>query len=288
MRHRAFSRRALRRFMPGEDVEAALTASAAFAERGITTVLTQLGEDLRDPDEARAVTAHYLEVLAAIHERQLPTHLSVKPTQFGLDIDRVLCRDQLARLADAAAARNNTLWVDMEATPQLVSTLELFHDLRPDHPNLALCVQSYLRRCATDVDALLESGAQIRLVKGAYAEPADLAFERKADVDASYLTIAKRLVDDAAAGGPKHGIATHDLGMIAQIEAHATSVGAATDVVEYQMLYGIRREAQDRLRRDGAAVRVLISYGGAWFKWYMRRLAERPANLWFVARSVFS
>jgi proline dehydrogenase len=286
MRQRSFSKRALRRFMPGEDVESALSAARDLATRGISTVLTQLGEDIRDRAEAAAVTDHYLHLLEVIADRGLPSHLSVKPTQFGLSLDVSFCADQLARLAESAARHGNTLWVDMEAVPQLEPTLSLYARLRPAYPNLALCIQSYLRRCGTDLRDLLALGAQIRLVKGAYAEPPAVAYPDKGDVDRAYLDLAKQLVDDAAARGIRHGIATHDLSMIDAVQRYAASIAADKKPVEYQMLYGIRREAQERLVAEGCAVRVLVSYGSAWFKWYMRRLAERPANLWFVARSM--
>jgi proline dehydrogenase len=287
MRRRAFARQAVRRFMPGEDLAAALAASADLARRGMAgTVLTQLGENLSQPSDAEAVRRHYLDVLDDIAARALPSQISVKLTQLGLDFDRDGCAAALESLAARAAPAR--IWVDMEDSQYTDVTLEVFRRVRSRHANVGLCLQAYLRRTPADLEALLPLAPAIRVVKGAYAEPPERAFPRKRDTDAAYLTIASRLIEHAAAaGGPAPVLGTHDGRLIAELQRRAAAAGLARAASEVHMLYGIRVAEQERLTGAGYAVRVLISYGTAWFRWYMRRLAERPANVWFVLRSAF-
>jgi proline dehydrogenase len=286
-RRRAFARRAVRRFMPGEDLEAALAAATALAGRGIGTVLTQLGENLAGAGEAEAVRDHYLGVLTLLAERELPALISVKPTQLGLDFDGGACLTHLDTLVAQAARRGDRVWVDMEDSTYVDATLDLFRALRGRHENVGICLQAYLRRTAADLEALLPLKPAIRLVKGAYAEPPDRAFPAKRDTDASYLALGATLIEHAARhGGAPPVLGTHDVGLIRSLQHTAAAAGLDRRACEVHMLYGIRTAEQERLRREGYAVRVLISYGTAWFRWYMRRLAERPANVWFVLRSL--
>jgi proline dehydrogenase len=287
MRRRAFARRAVRRFMPGEDLAAALSASADLARRGMTgTVLTQLGENLTHRSEADAVRAHYLDVLDQVAARGLPAQISVKLTQLGLDFDVDGCAAAVGALA--ARAVPSLVWIDMEDSHYTDITLDVFRRVRARHANIGVCLQAYLRRTPVDLDALLPLSPAIRLVKGAYAEPADVAFPRKRDTDAAYLTLGSRLIEHAArAGTPAPVLGTHDVGLVERLLARAGAAGLGRGSCEVHMLYGIRTQQQERLARTGVPVRVLISYGSAWFRWYMRRLAERPANVWFVLRSVF-
>jgi proline dehydrogenase len=284
---RKFALRAVRRFLPGEDIQAALTAAERLGESGVPTLITLLGEAITNPAEARQVAQQYSDALDAIERGRLSTQLSVKLTQLGLDISRELCEEQLAGISERAAALGNFVWIDMEGSAYLDATLDLFRSVRPAHPNVGICLQAYLYRTADDLESLLPLAPSVRLVKGAYNEPPQIAFPRKADVDANYFALAKRLLaDDARAEGVTPAFGTHDLHLVARIREFAAEAGIAKSDYEIQMLYGIRREEQLQLAADGAVMRTLISYGKAWFPWYMRRLAERPANLWFVARSL--
>lgn len=286
-RKRRFAKRAVQRFMPGEDTEDALIAAEACKAKGMATIITKLGENLTDIREADEVTRHYLDVLDGIAQRKLNTQISIKLTQLGLDLDREAALKSLERLARRAGELGNFVWIDMEDSSYVDVTLDLFRRARATHANLGLCLQSYLYRTPADLEALLPLQPAIRLVKGAYNEPASVAYPKKADVDAAYLSLAMRLLkDDTRRGAPPLGFGTHDNRVIGLIRQHAEAIGRSKDAFEVQMLYGIRREEQERLTRAGASVRVLISYGPAWFPWYMRRLAERPANVWFVVRTM--
>ncbi len=286
LRRRAFVARAVRRFMPGEELSAALDAAGQLAGAGLSTVLTQLGENLTSRADAEAVRDHYLGVLRELRRRSLPTHISVKLTQLGLDVDRGGCERALDALAAAAAETGSFLWIDMEDSHYTDETLELFRGVRAHHAGVGLCLQAYLRRTAADLDALLPLAPAIRLVKGAYAEPADIAFPRKADVDASYLALGERLLEHAARGAARPVFGTHDTRLIARLRERAAALAVAPGRCEFHLLYGIRDAEQRRLAAQGETVRVLISYGTAWFAWYMRRLAERPANVWFVLKNI--
>lgn len=285
-RKRAFARRAVRRFMPGEDLTAALDGSAELAKVGVGTVLTQLGEQVRSGSEAQTVRDHYMQVFDQLRDRFLPTHVSVKLTHLGLDVGREACTRHVLALAAKAQEEGSFLWIDMEESRYVDATLEIYRRARAERTNVGVCLQAYLRRTPQDLTALLPLSPAIRLVKGAYNEPADVALPKKKDVDAQYYTLALRLLDAAATGHGMPVFGTHDLSLIARIREQASSRGAAGRY-EVHMLYGVRAEAQRALAAQGEKVRVLISYGSRWFAWYMRRLAERPANVWFVVRSLF-
>jgi proline dehydrogenase len=280
-----FVRRAVTRFMPGESFEDALAASRAL---GTGTVLTRLGENLRNASEAADVARHYREVLDRIRQEKMDVEISVKLTQLGLDFSRDECEAHLHGLARHAQELDNWVWVDMESTAYTEVTLDIYRRLRAAFPNTGLCVQSYLYRTADDVESLIALGSGIRLVKGAYREPPDKAFPKKQDVDESYFRLAEHLLSDGAREkGVRAIFGTHDPGLIRRIEGHGQSLGRKPDQIEFQLLYGIGRSEQLRLATAGYRFRVLISYGEAWFPWYMRRLAERPANVLFVLKSLF-
>jgi proline dehydrogenase len=283
-----FARRAVRRFMPGEKVDDAVAAARKFTSDGISTVLTHLGENVVERSAANAVEQHYEKVLERVCRESLDAHISVKLTQLGLDIDPALAEQNVRRLVELAAQNRNTVWIDIEQSSYTDRTIALFRAVATDHPNVGLCLQAYLRRTNTDLEALLPLTAAIRLVKGAYDEPPTIAFPKKRDVDANYLRLAVRLVRGARAheDRPVPGLGTHDLSLLQQIISSAETGGVRRDEYEIQMLYGIRSREQVRMARDGHKVRVLISYGEAWFPWYVRRLAERPANIGFVIRSL--
>ena len=280
-------RRSVTRFMPGETIDAALAAARDLHAAGTPTILTHLGENVRDASEAAAVAAHYLELLDRVHAAGLDAWVSVKPTQLGLDLGMDLCRRHLVRLSAHAANTRNMLWIDMESTPYVDRTIDLYRGLRGEFANVGVALQAYLYRTPEILDALIPLGPAVRVVKGAYREPPSLAFPNKKDVDEQFYRLSVRLVaPDAQAAGAFLAIGTHDPALIARLQAHLAAQQVSRDRYEFEMLYGIRRDLQTQLARAGARVRVLISYGEYWFPWYMRRLAERPANLWFVAKNL--
>jgi proline dehydrogenase len=280
-----FVRGAVSRFMPGETLDAALEATKAL---GVGTVLTRLGENVTNAAEAGAVARHYTEVLERVRRESLDVEISVKLTQLGLDISREECERHLMALAERARTLSNWVWVDMESTAYTDITLDIFRRARAQYENVGLCVQAYLYRTAEDVRSLVALGSGIRLVKGAYREPPDKAFPKKSDVDENFFKLAQQLLSPEARAKRVRAIfGTHDPVLIRRIEELGRSEGLAPGQVEFQMLYGIRRQEQVRIQKAGYRFRVLISYGEAWFPWYMRRLAERPANVLFVARNLF-
>jgi proline dehydrogenase len=283
-----FARRAVRRFMPGEDLESALAAGSKFEELGIGSVLTRLGENVEDPAEADAVAAHYHDALRRIGERGNDARISIKPTQLGLDLDEPGTRRRIGELCAEAARYGNEVWIDMESSRYVDRTLAIFRSVSAEHRNVGVCLQAYLHRTAADLEALLETTAAIRLVKGAYDEAATIAYRRRRDVDAAFARFGARLLAAAPAHPerPPPVLASHDTTLIAQILEASTAAATAMSGFEIQMLYGIRTDEQRRLAAEGFRVRVLISYGPAWYPWFMRRLAERPANVWFVARNI--
>ena len=284
---RRFVRRAVSRFMPGETLDDALAAAAALDARGLGTVLTHLGENITAAAEAEAVRRHYLEVLGRLPAAGLDAEVSVKLTQLGLDLDLDLAAEHARCLAERSAAHGRRLWIDMESSAYVDRTLEVYRRVREREPGVGLCVQAYLHRTARDLQALVPLGAAVRVVKGAYQEPAGNAMRRKRDVDESFFRLCERLLaEDARRAGCRLTIATHDRDLIGRLAAGASARGVPLEAYEIAMLYGIQRPEQARLAAVGHRVRVLISYGDSWFPWYMRRLAERPANVWFVARGL--
>lgn len=286
MRH-PFVRRSVSRFMPGETLDEALEAARRLARRGAASVLTHLGENISEAAESEAVTAHYLDVLHRVGDEHLDAQISVKPTQLGLDLDLETCFRHLMTLVEQASATCSFVWIDMESTPYVDLTLELFRRLRAASPHVGVCLQAYLRRTAVDLESLLPLAPVIRLVKGAYKEPASSAFPDKKDVDENYFDLASRLLeDDAQRAGVVLAIGTHDERLIERLRRRIVARGIPTSSYEFEMLYGIQPRLQARLLEEREALRILISYGEFWFPWYMRRLAERPANVWFVARNM--
>ena len=273
--------------MPGETVEEALDAAEFFRPHRIGVLFTQLGENLTELAEAEAVAEHYHRLLDMIAARGMDAEISVKPTQLGLDLDRDAAVRLLSGLADHAAQRDGLLWLDMEGSAYTDATLDLYRTLKEQHPNIGICLQAYLRRTPADVNALLPLKPAIRLVKGAYDEHADIAFRRKDEVDAAFESLCVLMLPDAGRGELRLGLGTHDSTLIERVAEHAAGMGLAKDVFEVEMLYGIRQNEQLRLASDGYRVLALIAYGSAWYAWYMRRLAERPANVWFALRQVF-
>lgn len=297
-----FVRRTVTRFMPGETLDDAIAASRRLQTQGIRTVFTQLGENVTSSAEARTVTEHYIGALERIRREQLPAEISLKLTHLGLDVGTEICYANLREILEMSGAI--TVWLDMEGSVYVDATLDMYRRVRSISPRVGVCVQAYLYRTAKDLDTLLPMGAAIRLVKGAYNEPAEIAYPRKIDVDENYFALAQRLLSsEARAAGVRTAIATHDKRLIARIvtfvenslvESDQGQIGTAKpnelsrDTVEFQMLFGIQREEQLRLAREGWRSAVLIAYGSYWFPWLMRRLAERPANMIFMLRNFFA
>jgi proline dehydrogenase len=274
--------------MPGERIDDAIRAAEELKRQGITTILTRLGENLTAAGQFEEVTLHYLDVLDRVAAAGLDAQISVKPTQLGLDLDPTLCERNLLRLVDRAAGRHNFIWIDMESSPYVEPTLALFRRVRARTPLVGIALQAYLYRTGKDVETLIPLGAAIRIVKGAYLEPADVAFPKKSDVDENFFKLCTRLLaPDARRPGAILHIATHDVALADRLSAHIAKNDVPASAFEFAMLYGIQRGQQGRLAAAGKRLRVLISYGEHWFPWYMRRLAERPANVWFVLRTMF-
>jgi len=286
LRERRFFQRAVKRFMPGETLDDALEAAGQFAKATLGTVLTELGEQVTNRAEAAAVRDHYLGVFEKIQRRKLPAHVSVKLTHLGLEASKEGCIQDVLKLAARAEQARSFLWIDMEESRYADATLEVYRRAKAEWPSVGVCLQAYLRRTAKDLDGLLAVAPAIRLVKGAYNEPPDVAFPKKSDVDENYRQLADRLLAEAGRQRAKPVFGTHDLQLIEWIQKAAVAKRVDPSAYEFHMLYGIRAQEQRKLASMGAKVRVLISYGSAWFAWYMRRLAERPANVWFVLRNV--
>ncbi|MFQ5689524.1 MAG: proline dehydrogenase family protein [Gemmatimonadota bacterium] len=287
----SFVRRAVRRFMPGEDLDAALAEAERLGRAGVPTVLTLLGENARDEREVEAVVAEFRRALDEGLRRKLDAQISVKLTHLGLDLDPDLAHRSLDRLATRAAETGSFVWIDIEGSRYTDLTLEQYRRVRRLHENVGVCLQAYLRRTAADLEDLLSCGPAIRLVKGAYSEPPELAFPAKRDVDSNYLCLAIRVLETLGtrpAAPPRVAFGTHDRRLIERIRQAADHRGIDRSAYEFEMLYGIGTREGMRLAEAGYRYRVLISYGSAWFPWYMRRLAERPANVWFVVRSAFA
>ena len=280
-------RRAVRRFMPGEELDAAASAAQTLQERGMPTILTFLGENVEDPGAVEAVVAEYRRALGAIGERGLDVELSVKPTQLGIDVDEGLFREALDGLATATESSGVPLWMDMEDSSYVDRTLEAYHSLRSRYRHVGVCLQAYLHRTPDDLEALLPLDPAIRLVKGAYREPAAVALGDRGAIDQRFLELGQVLLEHRRGSpGTRVAFGTHDQALVEDLRRRARTLELPETALEFQLLYGIRTDLQEQLAREGSAVRVLISYGQAWYPWYVRRLAERPANLLFVVRSL--
>jgi proline dehydrogenase len=274
-----------RRFIAGESIEEAIAAARVVEQAGLQTTLDFLGESVASSTEASAATLAYLDVMRKIADARVGRNVSLKLTQLGLDIDRATCVDNLRRVFDEAVAHDFFVRIDMENSPYTEQTLEIFETLwNIGYRNAGVVIQSYLKRSEADVRRINAIGARIRLVKGAYKEPADVAYQQKADVDAQYIHLMKILLKE----GTYPAIATHDEKMIAATQLFAQQNGIAKDKYEFQMLYGIRRDLQTSLAAQGHPFRVYVPFGREWFPYFMRRLGERPANIGFVLRGIRS
>jgi proline dehydrogenase len=279
----AVGRRLASRFIAGEELEDALRAIRRLNAEGFMVTLDCLGESVQEMAGAEAACQVYLELLDRLAVEKLDSHVSIKLTQLGLAIDEALARRHLALLAARAAQHRNFVRVDMEGSAFTEATLRVFRAVDAPRDVLGIAIQAYLYRAEADVEELLKCGARIRLVKGAYKEPPDVSFPRKRDVDRNFRKLTAKLL----ASGGYHAIATHDERLIAATEAFARAHGIPPDRFEFQLLYGIRRQLQRELLQQGWRVRVYVPFGREWYAYFMRRLAERPANLFFLMRNLF-
>jgi len=280
-------RRVSGRFVAGTEIADAVRVTQAVNRAGMSVSIDNLGENVTNPDEARESARLYQQILDAIAAQQLDANISLKLTHMGLDIDEAMARDLVSGLVARSAAMSppGFVRVDMEGSPYTQRTLDFVHELHrmPGNGNsVGAVIQAYLKRSESDVEQLLAERIRIRLCKGAYKEPASIAFENKADVDANYVKLMKVLMKS----GVYHGLATHDYAIIREAQAFATREKIARESFEFQMLYGIRRDLQRRLVRDGWRMRVYIPFGTEWYPYFMRRLGERPANVFFIARNM--
>ena len=275
-------RRLASRFIAGEEVEDALRVIRRLNSEGFLVTLDCLGESVLEAEAAEAACETYLQLLDRLATERLKSHVSVKLTQLGLAIDEGLARRNLGRIAERAAQRNNFVRVDMEGSAFTEPTLRVFCSVGAPRDVLGIALQAYLHRTAADTEELLKRGVRIRLVKGAYQEPPDVAFAKKSDVDRSYRELMEKLL----ASGIYHAIATHDERIIAATQRFAREHGISPESFEFQMLYGIRRRLQRGLIQQGWRVRLYVPYGPEWYAYFMRRLAERPANLFFLMRNL--
>jgi proline dehydrogenase len=279
----SLGRRLARRFIAGEEPEDAIRAVRRLNAQGMEVTLDYLGESVFEPSAAEEACQTYLGILDRLAGEGLRSHISIKLTQLGLAIDEALAQRLLGRIWECAARYHNFARIDMESSAYVEGTLRVFRAARAPREALGIVVQSYLYRAERDVEELLKSGARIRLVKGAYKEPREVAFPHKSDVDRNFAKQMERILSS----GIYHAIATHDPRLIAATQAYARAQGISPDRYEFQMLYGIRRQLQRHLIKQGYRLRVYVPYGKQWYPYFMRRLAERPANLLFLMRNLF-
>lgn len=274
-----------KRFVAGEDIEEAIAAIREINKLGCTASFDHLNESVANEAETKEEVREYLNILSRIDETGIRSNVSIKLTQFGLDIDPELAYKNARAVVEEAARRGNFVRVDMEQSSVTQVTIDIFKRLRAEFGlnDVGIVLQSYLRRTFADAQELLKIPARIRLCKGAYNEPPEVAFPEKKDVDENYVRVMKLLLSS----GTYHGIATHDPNMINATIRYARDEGIGKEAFEFQMLYGVRRDLQEKLARDGYNVRVYVPYGKHWYPYFMRRLAERPANIWFVMKNMF-
>ena len=296
----SFSWRAASRFVAGENLQDAIEASRELNSKGINATLDHLGEHTSDPEKALQATEDVLEALSAIESAGVRANFSIKLTQIGLALDEELCKDNLERIIRHAQKYNNFVRIDMEDSPWIDKTLSLYEYIREDClcDNVGIVIQSYLYRSEEDITKILKMNGRVRLCKGAYQEPEDIAFPSKRDVDANYDKLTEILVDGALLADslaisedgkipPIPAIATHDEKRIQHTKAYMKKANLSFSAIEFQMLFGIRRDLQEQLANDGYPVRVYVPYGTEWYPYFTRRLAERPANLWFFISNLF-
>lgn len=295
-----FAWKAASRFIAGERLEDAIRVIKELNQRGIAATLDHLGEHTTDENLARGAVDDILHALDGIESSGVRANVSIKLTQIGLAVDEDLCAQNLKRILEYACDKGNFVRIDMEESTWVDKTLALYHQMRQNCglTNVGVVIQAYLYRSERDIQAIASQGGRVRLCKGAYKEPAEVAFPKKADVDRNYDKLVSHLLDAAHANGapvvsedgkipPIPAIATHDFKRIMHAKEYAKAIGLSQRAMEFQMLLGIRRDLQEQLAQEGYAVRVYVPYGTEWYPYFMRRLAERPANLWFFISNLF-
>lgn len=286
-----FATRVARRFVAGETLDDAMRAVQKLNEKHIMATLDHLGENVHTEADANRATQDYLDLLDRIAATAVNSNVSLKLTQLGLDIGEALCINNMRRILERAQQHSNFVRIDMEGSPYTERTLRVFRALREDYDfkNVGVVIQAYLYRSEQDMRELALQGANARLCKGAYMEPPDIAFSDKADVDKNYVKLMQIFLDEPArAKGAYVALATHDENMIVATQQFAAKQNIPKGQVEFQMLYGVRPQRQGQLAAEGYRMRVYVPYGSEWYPYFMRRLAERPANVWFLLRHLFS
>jgi proline dehydrogenase len=282
-----FIKKAVKKFMPGESAEEALNAAKVLRDFNVPVVFTKLGENITSLLEAHQTTEHYLDLLSSIDSKNIDGEISVKLTQIGFDLSVEETYKNISAIVSKSADLGKLVWIDMEGSAYTQATIDFYNRLRKEHNNVALCIQAYLYRTEKDLIGLLANGANIRLVKGAYKEPESIAFKQKNSVNENYFKLALILLNKMKSSDIKAAFATHDLLLADKILAETERMNIPKSKFEIQMLFGIRTYDQKLFAAQNKPVRVLISYGKSWYAWYLRRLAERPANTWFVIKNIF-
>lgn len=273
------------RFMPGETLEDLVSAARTLAAQGVPSIVTHLGENVASDAAADQTVAEYERLIAALASVMPRADVSIKLTQFGWDLDRARALQRVRTVTQAAAAHGMTMAIDMESSPYVESTIAAYEELAREHANVAICLQAYLHRTPGDIQRLVPLKPHIRLVKGAYRESPEVALTRRADIDSRYRVLGRELL---GASGARVVFGTHDMALVAHLRQDARVLGVPEQAFEVQMLYGIQDAGRRQLAQEGLRTRVLISYGRAWYPWFMRRLAEKPANLTMIARNIIS
>ncbi len=282
-----FVRRAVKKFMPGETATDAINATRELLKKNIPTTFTHLGENIKDLSEAETAANHYLELIDRINKEKIDIEVSLKLTQIGFDLSFEKTLECFKQITKRARECGNNVFIDIEDSSYVDKTLDFYKKVKVEYDNVGLCLQAYLYRTMDDLKELIQINPWIRLVKGAYKEPENIAFKKKKDVDDNFFELSKYLLSQIQERGIRVAFGTHDLKLQQQIRNEATKIGLAKNKLEFQMLYGIKSAEQYKLAEEGYNIRTLISYGEFWYPWYMRRLAERPANVWFVAKNIF-
>ena len=283
-----FIQRAVKRFMPGETEEDAIAASKDLIKYKIPTTFTHLGENITSIEEAENNTRHYLELLDKIKEEDLDSEISLKLTQIGLDLSFDKTLELFTKIAHKARELNNSIFIDIEDSSYADKIINFYKTIKKNYNNVGICLQAYLYRTMDDLKDIIEINPWIRLVKGAYKEPSSVAFQNISEVNKNYLSLSEYLLQQIKEKGIRVAFGTHDLLIQEQVKKEAEKIGLSKEKLEFQMLYGIKTEEQYKLASEGYKIRTLISYGEHWYPWYMRRLAERPANVVFILKNIFN
>ncbi|OGU65512.1 MAG: hypothetical protein A2W30_03445 [Ignavibacteria bacterium RBG_16_36_9] len=283
-----FVQKAVKRFMPGEKVKNAILATRELLKYNIPTTFTHLGENITTLEEAEINTQHYLNLLDEISKEKLDIEVSLKLTHIGLDLSFDKTFELFSNISEKVKSLENNVFIDIEDSTYVDKTINFYKKIKEKYSNVGLCLQAYLYRTMDDIRSLTEINPWIRLVKGAYKEPSTVAFKKMDQVNENFIAISRFLLQQLIEKDIRVAFATHDLLLQEHIKSEAQKVGLQKNKLEFQMLYGIKTSAQYKLASDGYKIRTLISYGEHWYPWYMRRLAERPANVWFILKNIFN